>query len=718
MGRSSDSSVPLRAGAFAAFALVAACGAAEMPGWERLEPSVAAAGVREFVTLDGRSFRLESRAEGIWLSTVVERGDWSFDEGLRGGTWFAPLLVAEAGRPPRSGTSQRFEAPGRRFLHDPPTDDPSIPWRLEPGSFAAVDKRLLLKLADGEEPPARAQLSVFTGREAGEASAERAGRILGRRFSGRGVSVWSGESAECVVDVPRGSRLRFATALEPALGSQRDPVSFVVSLDGEVLFEHVARNPFAPASEWHAVELPEVRAGRLSFEVRGAFAYSSFCAPVIGPAECGRYGERPWPGARPDIVVFLADTFRADSMAAYGGELGLTPNLDRFAADALTFRRTWSTGTFTLPAHASLFTGVFPHQVGIVGTNHGVPEALVTIAEHLAAHGYRTGAITDAVVVTSELGLAQGFEWFDELHSAFGSTRNRTAAFLDADDGRPLFLFVQTYRTHLPYSVSPRTREEWGERLDLRGDPDELRLRVQRLLASPPETPDRARSIERTLDALRGHYLGGVVDLDRAFAVFRDELCDRGLDDAWFVFTSDHGEAFGENGAIFHREKVWEVLARVPLAISGPGIEPGVVDHAASLVDLPSTLAEMAGLAPHESWLGRSLLSLDEDRPAFVFECRNYEGSTLAVVEGAHKVIGYEAAERLAAQELLGGYRLDRDPDEHEDALERGEAWPRELFERMQPTLQELVVPLVEGEEARLSAERLRELRAMGYGGD
>jgi len=700
-------------------ALSVACGGEAAPRWDVLAPELSGAAPNQVTADDGRVFRLESRAEGVWLSTVVERDDWSFEREVRGGTWTLPLVLAEAGRRPRSGAGQRLEAPGRSFEHAPPTGDPSIPWRLEPGSFAATGGRVLLRLEEGEEPPRAALLSVFTGREIGEEGVLHGGRVAGRRFSGRGVPVWSGESAGCTLDLPDGGRLRFVTLLEPALGGQSDPVAFVVSLDGEIVFEHVERDASTRSAAWHVVDLPAVRGGRLEFSVRGAFAYSSFCTAVVGPAEIGRYGERPWGQTRPDIVLFLADTFRADSMRAYGGELGLTPNLDRFAAQGLTFRRAWSTGTFTLPAHASLFTGAFPHQVGIVGTEQGVPKALVTVAEHLAEHGYRTGAITDAVIVTNELGLGQGFEWFDELHSAFGSTRQRAGAFLDADDGRPIFLFVQTYRTHLPYSVSARTREEWGERLGLQGDPDQLRLRVQRLLASPVGTEGREEGIRRALDALRGHYLGGVVDLDRGFEVFRGELAERGLDRGWFVFTSDHGEAFGEHGAAFHRERVWEVLARVPLAIQGPGVEPGVVDHAASLVDLPATLADMAGLEPHGSWLGRSLLRLEEDRPAFVFECRNYAASTLAVVDGDRKVIGYEDPERLAAEELFGAFHLAPDAARGEgEAAAEDEAWPGELFGRMRPTLEHLIVPLVEGEAARLSAERLEELRAMGYAGD
>ena len=76
---------------------------------------------------------------------------------------------------------------------------------------------------------------------------------------------------------------------------------------------------------------------------------------MVGPAEP--------PGAARDLVLFVADTFRADNMAAYGGR-GETPNLDRLAAEGRTFPRTWSTSTYTFPAHASMFTALYPREAG------------------------------------------------------------------------------------------------------------------------------------------------------------------------------------------------------------------------------------------------------------------------------------------------------------------------------------------------------------------
>ncbi len=72
--------------------------------------------------------------------------------------------------------------------------------------------------------------------------------------------------------------------------------------------------------------------------VEGDVETSAFLEPAIGPAEVGTYDGRPWGKNRPNVVLFLADTFRADNMAVYGGSPGLTPNLDRLVERSLTFR--------------------------------------------------------------------------------------------------------------------------------------------------------------------------------------------------------------------------------------------------------------------------------------------------------------------------------------------------------------------------------------------
>src|SRR6185503_19320650 len=110
----------------------------------------------------------------------------------------------------------------------------------------------------------------------------------------------------------------------------------------------------------------------------------------------GKPGARPWSEPRPDLVLVLCDTFRADNLAEYGGDPELAPNLNRFTARALRFLDARSTAAWTLPSIGSILSGVFPGQHGGTDLDRGVVNEVETLAEVLSASGYRTAAITDS----------------------------------------------------------------------------------------------------------------------------------------------------------------------------------------------------------------------------------------------------------------------------------------------------------------------------------
>ena len=418
------------------------------------------------------------------------------------------------------------------------------------------------------------------------------------------------------------------------------------------------------------------------------------------------------------MVLFLADTFRADNLAAYGSELGLTPALDRFAEESLCFTRAWAPSSWTLPSHASLFTGLYPHQHGAAGPRTALAPGAVTLAEHLAAAGYRTGAITDGAFVSAAFGLDQGFAWFDEGERELDETLDEVDAFLAAGDGRPTFLFVQTYRVHEPYRASPRTRGELAGRLPIAGDWPSLSAELYRnpwQWEQGEPIPPGMRPLVADLERL---YRGGVADLDRGFGRFLGILERHGVDARGYtIFTSDHGEAFGEHDVLFHRTGVWEEHVRIPLLIRGPDLEPGRVEHAASLVDLPQTVAELVDLAPAPAWGGRSLVSAREDGAVFSFQCDGGEDSSMALIEGTRKLIVPEAlgglAEGVSPQRA---YDLQRDPGE--TVNRSAESWSADLHARLASRVREISEPHVAPDEARLGADEEARLEDLGYTGD
>ncbi len=670
------------------------------------------AGEKAWTTADGRAIEFVSGEDGTkWIEVGLESHDW--EPAKWPGVWKTRIPVLGLGEP-RERLRGSPEIIGRaKFRREEVLQEHEAV--LDLGTYHPFRGEMYLRLAP-ESRPSAARLGVRI--DLGEQDDEGTAWVRGRRYSGVGIAVWPGTRVEREVDAPDGALLRFATCVERAL--IRDPPDahsvFRVVIDGEQAFEHLQEHGERGSHAWHALPLERGR-HRIAFEVDGSLAYTSFLDPVIGPRDVGNFGARPWP-ERPSIVLFLADTFRADNLELYGGDPAIAPELNRFASESLRFARAWSVGTYTLPAHASLFSGLYPRQTATDAFAAALPDELETIAERLRASGFRTGAVTDSAVVSMCFGLHQGFEWFDEEHIDLGSTLERARAFLDADDGRPIFLFVHTYRTHGPY----RAVEDTPFRRGAPPSAEQLELQALSREIGPipskdaiPADEDRERLAE-LVRALKTLYRAGARDLDRGFARLRDDLEARGLFDAgWVVFTSDHGEAFFEHGELYHEGRVFEEQVRIPLLVHGPGIEPRTVEHAASLVDLAPTLAAMAGVDPNPSWLGTSLLALDRDRTVFAFECGQGEGrSTVALVDKNKKLIGLEDHAERRLVEPLAAFDLTQDPDEMNDLLGTDE-WPKLLFKRTRGTVDLLLAPQVGPRPSRLDEEHLEQLRALGY---
>jgi arylsulfatase A-like enzyme len=473
---------------------------------------------------------------------------------------------------------------------------------------------------------------------------------------------------------------------------------------------------------------------------------------VEGDAWCGLFEPRlapvaPTPARRPDVVLFVADTFRADNLAFYGGKAGVTPALDAFGETCVRFRRVWAPACWTLPPHMSFFLGVYPPQHGAVAQGRTPGEELVSIAERLRAAGYRTAAVTDGLFVSRRFGLDRGFDHFEEYNQAgIGHTQalertlDRARALAGEDDGRPLFLFVHTYRTHEPYEATEATRAELGARLGLGPTWDELKKRVfddglarvqagdkqalalavegdfGGLLAHLGLTGPDSKDGEDFVDSLHALYLGGAHDLDRAFGSFLKALDARPrADNTWLVFTSDHGEAFNEHQSLFHGHGSYEENLRVPLFLRGPALGHEDVEHAVSLIDLPPTLAEIADVAPDPRWLGTSLLSLDEERPVFAFDCATRGQATGVLVREELKVVFEPKEEALRERRILRAFDLAVDPAERHDlgSAER----PRAALDAEAEAAIRLLRPLAAPGESHLSATQLQSLKAFGYAG-
>jgi len=130
---------------------------------------------------------------------------------------------------------------------------------------------------------------------------------------------------------------------------------------------------------------------------------------------CSRSGRTSPASAPPNVLIVSVDTLRADRVGAYGSQLGATPNLDRLAARGAVFENAFTTAPLTLPAHASLFSGLWPfHHGARVNGADSISSDVRLLAERMRAAGMRTGAVVGSLVLRSQTVLARGFESYDD----------------------------------------------------------------------------------------------------------------------------------------------------------------------------------------------------------------------------------------------------------------------------------------------------------------
>lgn len=421
----------------------------------------------------------------------------------------------------------------------------------------------------------------------------------------------------------------------------------------------------------------------------------------------------PERATRPDIVLIVADTLRADHLGFHGYRRPTSPTIDRFASENLWFRRAISPAPWTSPSIASLFTALYPTAHGVVRDAVGnaiptdaLPEALPTLAERLRDAGYDTIAVEANGWITRKRGYAQGFDVFARADGRSGPALSALALRqLDqrADRGRPVFLYLQYMDPHTP-------NDPPAELLDL--------VHPQGA-ARKPATNALAEMVD-----LVARYDADVRMLDAGVAALFDGLRERGsYEDAVIAFTSDHGEQFYEHGEYGHGHGLHGEEVHVPLVLKAPG-QRGVVEDVVSVLDLGPTLLELAGAEPFEHAQGVSLLTRREERARRgAFSEGTRKRNHKAIVDaGARRLVRalpgrseepVPLDERTREVGLWDLARGEKDRDAIDDPAARAtlERLLREEYERsleLRRRVQRVLVPLAEDERARLEA--------LGYG--
>lgn len=288
-----------------------------------------------------------------------------------------------------------------------------------------------------------------------------------------------------------------------------------------------------------------------------------------------------WPtlSAR-NLILISVDTLRADRLSCYGYSNNPTPVFDRWASEGVRFERAYTENPLTLPAHATLFTGIYPPSHGIrENIGFRLHDDYQTLAECFQEAGFTTAGFIGSYVLASQFGVAQGFQVFDEtfdrtIESVVASTEiqrsadqvtDRFLAWLEENRSDRFFAFVHFYDPHTP---RPRGYDWEVSRVDRNLGRIDRYLKEQGLLA-----------------------------------------------DTDIILTSDHGESLGEHGEQGHGFFVYDSTLHVPLIVrpASSSIKRGLtIADQVSLADLMPTILSMHRLEIPSSVQGRSLLPLLE----------------------------------------------------------------------------------------------------------
>ncbi len=449
---------------------------------------------------------------------------------------------------------------------------------------------------------------------------------------------------------------------------------------------------------------------------------------------------------KPNVVLLVLDTLRGDrlSCAGYGRET--TPRIDALAARGAMYSRAFSTCFWTLPAHASLFTGLHPVQAGATSETLHLPDQNLTVAEALSDAGYRTAGFVCNSWVSKERGFGQGFQeflemWRAENRAGADTTRgsmetftvDRMVAWITsaANDDKPFFLFANLNGVHLPYTPA----EPYASRF-LAGKGYNL-ARVRQLAGIQSGWGHLVG--EMPLDQTDYRILNDLYDAEVAWAdALVGEVVDAlersgVLDDTIVIVTSDHGEHLGEKGKIDHMSTMYDAGLHIPLVICYPrGFPAGTrVDGLVSIVDLAPTVLDLCGAADRAPLLRPETTSLArKGRAAEDFILAGNERPVVGIklLQGRYpgydwKTIDYRMRcvrapdEKLIWNENRGTelYNLARDPAEETNLAEQQPDVQRDLmavlgksFAKMQTSKEYFMFESTD-------REALEKLRSLGY---
>lgn len=575
---------------------------------------------------------------------------------------------------------------------------------------------------------------------------EAAGRaMLGKREEYRNtIFVHSPSSVTYEVEVPPDPRLHFGLGI-----AGREAVSFRVTADSAEVFSKTVANPDAWDDDAVTLASYAGKKVKLTFETSShqPGSVGLWANPLITTAV---------PKNRPNILIYMIDTLRADHASLYGYARDTTPFLKKLGAEGLVFDDCQVQATWTKPSVASLMTSLYSFTHGIRHDDDTIPKGSATLAEQLRIAGYVTASMVANPLAGRLSGLQRGFDYLSEWQAVgrFVNEKEDRATdsaalnrivfpWLEQHRDEPFFLYAHSTDPHAPYRPPPPFEGKFANPAETpQFDSDFTKLEkmaLQRggfgvsraLCVQGGVSPDHF--IQRATD----RYDAKILHNDASFEKLIEKLKELGILDATLiVVVSDHGEEFWEHGWTGHGQSVYQELAHGMLLMWNPKLipTPRRISEPVQLIDVMPSVLDLVGVKIPAVVEGQSLAPFAKGQPfqrtgrvvtsRFAHPYSQHDEFTpenhvdsLALLDADWKLVYRENGKSVGLNKVE---LYDRHADRSEKTNIAAEH-PHEVEQRMTAVgawldaQKQIRIALGKGGKAAFDKETMDRLRSLGY---
>ena len=447
------------------------------------------------------------------------------------------------------------------------------------------------------------------------------------------------------------------------------------------------------------------------------------------------------PASKPNVLLVVIDTLRADRVAATRNGVPVMPNLHAFAQQSTWYPNAIAQASWTKPSVTSILTGLYTqtHRVqfgvqkpwveGQEMTVQGLAPEKLTILGFLKQHGYGTAAIQTNVHMQAMYGFGAGCDDYHYARWASATEVTDQALARAAQLPQPFALYAHYFDPHADFAPPEPHRSAFGPLPALTAQEQELltddyhqKYYLQKAKHDMGLTPTgpTAEFSEQGREHVRQLYDGECHYTDEQLHRLLTEVRAK-WPNTIVVITSDHGEEFWEHGGLGHAKTVYQEVINVPYIISIPGAPPRIVETPVENIDIAPTLAAQLGLPPLDHWQGRNVLAEQlAPRPVYSETRGSFPEAMLhreAIISANEKLIRDERDKTLALFDLTADPREANNlaPTAPEKASALGQLLDQHIADAKANPLAAIAPPIFNLEGGPASTENREALEAIGY---